>query len=317
MKQIFAYLQKYWKAHYHLGFYLTTAIFLAVSIYFNYKYNFENGYIDSFYRQWTKLPLMSITTMLPFLVICGFMYVFNINRTWVKSKEFWILFLLAFVLIGFQRSFFLHYYLIDDLPHADRLYGRKILWYLRPYLTTLIPILIFYNMYEKKRDEDNAWYGLKVKDTDFTPYFILVGVVFIGVGLGSFIGDLTSYYPRFNKSGAIGFANAHNLPKWMTIAFYELLYGANFLNVEFFFRGFLVIGFMRVLGGHAVMAMVGSYVFLHFGKPMTECISSAFGGYIIGVFAYYSKRIWGGVVLHIALAWSMELFAWLQKIFGS
>jgi hypothetical protein len=46
---------------------------------------------------------------------------------------------------------------------------------------------------------------------------------------------------------------------------------------------------------------------------MAECISSAFGGYIIGAFAFYSKRIWGGVALHVALAWSMEFFAWLQK----
>jgi len=61
------------------------------------------------------------------------------------------------------------------------------------------------------------------------------------------------------------------------------------------------------------MAMVGAYVFLHFGKPMAEYISSAFGGYIIGAFAFYSKRIWGGVALHVALAWSMEFFAWLQK----
>ena len=108
---------------------------------------------------------------------------------------------------------------------------------------------------------------------------------------------------------------SHGLPQWLSVAVFELLYGINFLNIELFFRGFLVIGFARVLGGEAVMAMVGAYVFLHFGKPMTECISSAFGGYLIGILAFKSNRIWGGVALHIALAWSMELFAWIQKIY--
>jgi hypothetical protein len=98
---------------------------------------------------------------------------------------------------------------------------------------------------------------------------------------------------------------------------YESTYGYNFLNVELFFRGFLVLGFARVLGGHAVLAMIGSYMFLHYGKPMTEAISSVFGGYLLGVLTFYSKRIWGGVVIHIALAWSMEWFAWLQRLFNS
>ena len=78
----------------------------------------------------------------------------------------------------------------------------------------------------------------------------------------------------------------------------------------------MVIAFARVLGGHAVIAMVGSYVFLHFGKPLTETISSAFGGYLIGILAFYTNRIWGGVILHVALAWSMELLAWLQNVFN-
>ncbi|MDN3204068.1 hypothetical protein [Algoriphagus sediminis] len=314
MKQIIAYLKKYWQAHFHVWFYASTALFLALAIFLNYKYNFENGFIDSLYKQWIQLPLFGGFTMFPFLAICGFLYIFNINRTWVKSREFWLLFLLGTLAMGFQRSFFLHYYIIDTLEPADRLFVRRILWYIRPFFTTLIPLLIFYRFYEKKRDPEKSWYGLKVKDTDFTPYFLLIGIVFIGIGFASFLGDLTRYYPRFDKSGGEIFAVVHELPEWFTVAVFELFYGLNFLNVEFLFRGFLVIAFTRVLGGHAVLAMVGSYVFLHFGKPMTECISSAFGGYIIGVLAFYSKRIWGGVALHVALAWSMEFFAWLQKI---
>ncbi len=314
MKQIIGYLRKYWAQHFHLGFYLSTAVFLALCIFLNYKFNFENGFIDSHYKTWKSFPLMSLT-MFPFLVICGLMYLFGLNRAWTKSREFWLLFVMAVLIIGFQRSFSLHYYIVDALPSPEQLFARKILWYIRPYLTTLLPILVFYQFYEKDKDPDKAWYGLKTGNTDFKPYFILIGIIFVGIGLASFIGDLTKYYPRFDKSGGEIYAVLNDLPHWLTVLVFEGLYGLNFLNVEFFFRGFLVIGFSRVLGGHAVMTMVGAYVFLHFGKPMTECISSAFGGYVIGILAYYSRRIWGGVALHIALAWSMEFFAWLQKLY--
>lgn len=313
MKTIITYLRDYWAVHFHFGFYLSTFLFLSASIYLNYRFDLENGFLDSFYGQWIQWPLMSSSIMFPFLVICGLMYNFKINRSWIKSREFWLLFGIAFVVIGFQRSFFLHYFLLDRLESVERLFAGKLLWYLKSYFTTIIPLLIFYVLYEKNKDPGSHWYGLNLRETDFRPYFFLIGVVFMGIGLASFIGDLTRYYPRFDKSGGQIFAQSNGFPEWLSMGVFELLYGMNFLTVEFFFRGFLVIGFIRVLGGGAVMAMVGAYVFLHFGKPMTECISSAFGGYLIGIMAFKSKKIWGGVALHVALAWSMEFFAWLQK----
>ena len=53
---------------------------------------------------------------------------------------------------------------------------------------------------------------------------------------------------------------------------------------------------------------------LHFGKPLGECISSVFGGYILGVIALYSRNIWGGVVLHMGVAALMELAAFSQLL---
>jgi membrane protease YdiL (CAAX protease family) len=62
--------------------------------------------------------------------------------------------------------------------------------------------------------------------------------------------------------------------------------------------------------------MVGLYVALHFGKPAGETIGSFFGGYILGVLAYKSKNIWGGIIAHMGIAWLMELFAYLQKTYN-
>jgi membrane protease YdiL (CAAX protease family) len=57
--------------------------------------------------------------------------------------------------------------------------------------------------------------------------------------------------------------------------------------------------------------MAATYAVLHFGKPMGETISSFFGGYILGVLALYTRNIWGGVFIHVLLAFGMEVFAYL------
>ncbi len=75
---------------------------------------------------------------------------------------------------------------------------------------------------------------------------------------------------------------------------YEFFYGMDFFNLELLFRGFLVIGLSQVLGKDAIIPMVTTYCFLHFGKPVGEQISSIVGGYILGVIAFYTRGIWGG-----------------------
>jgi hypothetical protein len=105
-----------------------------------------------------------------------------------------------------------------------------------------------------------------------------------------------------------------NWPALIPPFIYEVLYGMDFFNVEFLYRGFFVIGMAKVLGKEAILPMVCSYCFLHFGKPLGESISSIFGGYMLGVVAFYTRNIWGGVMVHIGLAWMMELAAFLQKL---
>ena len=53
--------------------------------------------------------------------------------------------------------------------------------------------------------------------------------------------------------------------------------------------------------------MVAVYCSIHFGKPLVEAISSVFGGYILGALAFQTRHIWGGVVVHICIALTMEV----------
>ena len=70
---------------------------------------------------------------------------------------------------------------------------------------------------------------------------------------------------------------------------------------------------MKFLGKGSVYPMVALYCFYHFGKPWGEAASSIIGGYILGVISLYTRSIFGGVLIHIGIAWMMELVAAIQK----
>ena len=89
---------------------------------------------------------------------------------------------------------------------------------------------------------------------------------------------------------------------------FEAAYGATFVALEFFFRGFLVFAGSPVLGIHAVPAMAFAYCLLHLGKPLPECASSLIGGLILGYVALRVRSIAAGVVAHLTIAWGMDAF---------
>lgn len=94
---------------------------------------------------------------------------------------------------------------------------------------------------------------------------------------------------------------------WSLVAF-EVAYGASFVALEFFFRGFLVFAGQPVLGIHAVPVMAFTYCLLHLGKPLPEAASSLIGGLILGYLALRLRSILAGVVAHLTIAWGMDAF---------
>jgi membrane protease YdiL (CAAX protease family) len=176
------------------------------------------------------------------------------------------------------------------------------------FVTILAPILFFYFVYEKS---ETHLYGLRPKKFDIKPYFVMLLIMLPMIIAASFNEGFLKQYPMYKTSGAHEYLG---VPEAVTVAGYELAYGLDFVTVEYFFRGFLVIGMARVLGRGAVLPMAVLYCFLHFGKPAGEAISSIFGGYILGVIAYETKSIWGGIIIHMGIAWTMELVAFLKKL---
>jgi membrane protease YdiL (CAAX protease family) len=88
---------------------------------------------------------------------------------------------------------------------------------------------------------------------------------------------------------------------------WSALYAAQFLALEFFFRGFMLHGTKRALGVHAIWVMVVPYCMIHYGKTLTETMAAIGAGIILGTIAMRTKSIWGGVVIHVATGLTMDL----------
>lgn len=150
--------------------------------------------------------------------------------------------------------------------------------------------------------------GLTAKGFDARPYFWLLLLLTPAVALASTQPDFLRVYPKIKN---IAFINGYASPVWSWKAGYELSYGLDFLSIELFFRGLLVIGLVRYAGEQAILPMAAFYCTIHFGKPLGECITSFFGGLALGVLAYRTRSILGGLIVHLGLAWMMELGGWI------
>jgi hypothetical protein len=104
-----------------------------------------------------------------------------------------------------------------------------------------------------------------------------------------------------NYDGALGWE------RWQLIGLFELFYANDFIGVEGMFRGALVIGLSRWLGCRAVLPMALTYMCIHLGKPDLELCSSVIGGYILGVLAWRTHHLWGGIIIHLGIAMFFEV----------
>jgi len=98
-----------------------------------------------------------------------------------------------------------------------------------------------------------------------------------------------------------------------TLLIWELIYFLQFFGLEFFFRGFLVHSLKPSLGLYSILVMTVPYCMVHFGKPPAETISAIIAGIFLGWLSYRNGSIWLGLILHCAVAFSMDIFALYHK----
>lgn len=186
-------------------------------------------------------------------------------------------------------------------------WNRILYWPLR--LITLFSILLL--IWISMGRSSDRW-GLHTEGFKVRPYAIMLLIMVPLLLLASTQPDFQATYPKLKQVLPLPEGAS---PQWLYKLLFELSYGTDFISIELFFRGFLVIGMARWLGRDAILPMACFYCSIHFGKPLGECISSFFGGLILGVVSYHTRSIYGGLMVHLGIAWLMELCGYLAHLY--
>jgi len=310
VKKIFFMIKTHVKEDFQFGYYTALVLFLAGVLYFNYSVDLENKWIDQFTGKPIRILLYFLLYSAGYYITCAFVSYYKKESSFWRATRFWIFSIVGLLILSLDRGFPYQQSLVNSLhlPYSLYTWIYKITSQLLSFILIFLPVLLFYWKMDKV---DSAFYGLK-QNSNLKPYFYLLLVVAPIIILASTHESFTNYYPVYKANEV---AEVLHWPKFLPPMIFELLYGADFLNVELLFRGFFVVGMAQILGKHAVMPMVVIYCFLHFGKPAGEAISSIFGGYILGIIALNTRSVWGGIIIHVGIAWMMEAAAYVTKHF--
>jgi hypothetical protein len=226
-----------------------------------------------------------------------------------KIQEFIIISLIGIIFYSFYSKFYGYSVLVKECPYQLRYYIHYIFANIQGLITLVIPLSILWKI---KQDKTNGFYGLHFKNMHYNRYYLIYVIIIFIVFAASFMSTVSEFYPMLKYTYYKTAAAYWHVPKWLTTIGYEISYSIDFVLVELFFRGFLIIGLTKYLGKDVILPMIVLYAVIHFGKPLPETISSFFGGYILGVLAYSQKHIRTGISFHWVLALGMEFFALLR-----
>lgn len=301
MKKVWQIIRNHFREDYDHRTYLTTAVFLATCIALNYTYRIEDqlSSLTGVTRLAAYLCFYSTSFYLPLL------FSFR-SKDWF-SWPFLFKSLFALLVLSLDSS---HAMVRDVVALVDpqlQYWFYKVIVNLMSMVTVLLPILVYYFTLEK---QDKTVYGLAPSQIDAGVYLQMLAVMLPVLVAASFLPSFLRQYPMYKSSQAHHFLS---VGEWVTVAGYEVAYGLDFITVELFFRGFMVLGLTSFLGRRSVLPMAVTYCFLHFGKPAGEAVSSVVGGYILGALAYETRSIWGGIIVHVGVAWLMEIVSYLRK----
>jgi len=164
----------------------------------------------------------------------------------------------------------------------------------------VLPVLVIrFILRERVRD-----FGLHWNETArYAGWYLLLAAPIIGFAfLASYRQDFLEHYPFYR----LAFRSGFDLLAW------EVIYLLQFAFLEFFFRGFFLHACKPAFGANAVFVMVVPYLMIHFAKPWLEASGAILFGLFLGVLALRSRSIWGGTLVHMGVALSMDLLALMQ-----
>jgi len=310
MRSIWQYFKDY-IGEQHPVHLLVVLAYTAVAIVLNYRYDIENGIIDRHHGTLKHLYLYFLlyaAAMVPAYLSYAYS---REGRKMLSDIRLWIRIFLALLIFCIYCYFYQYREWIS--PFFDSYAVKTIIRICadQVFQSTLMFLLIVLFWWFSDRKE-RPLYGFKVKGVNMRPYlWMMAGMVPLIIA-ASFSTDFQNYYPTARR---IVNLCTESMPTWAYVTLYEICYGSEFFHIEFFFRGFLILAFVRYAGSKAILPAAVFYCFVHFGKPAGECISSLFGGIILGVLSYRTRSIAAGVLVHLGIAMLMELVAGIWMLY--
>ena len=293
MKQIFTEFKNYF-LQLEQRVFVSSSLMVAITIFINY-YHGLNSRISVLNDGWQIVSWFAVFFSI-FTLAYLFTWIFS-GGNFFRKKKFLFLLLLAPLLFAWKmsHSFFFHF-TDDELMNAY--WSSSVYW---PFKLIIVAAVLF--IVWKTIDKGKEMFGLNAKGFSPKPYWIMLGIMVPIIALASTQPDFLAFYPKLKN---INYLPETDHRKYYQL-FYEFCYGIDFITIELFFRGFLVLAFVKYAGKDAILPMAAFYCTIHFGKPLGECISSFFGGLLLGVVTYHTRTIYGGLIVHLGIAWMMEL----------
>jgi hypothetical protein len=306
MRTFLFYLKDFFKTV-HPVLLIFCVAYTALIIFLNFHYSIEPTLLSNITSPFLRFAGFYLVYCCAFLV--PYLVFIFLKRDTIKHLiPLLSLIMIAPAIFALKVSFTGLRQLVEKLVGGDwgKYYG--IIINLPSRLILLLILLLFtwwLGNYEK------PFFGVTFKGFNWRPYLVMLLIMIPLISWASTQHDFLFTYPKMKQ---VYFILPHTGTPWLQKLFFELSYGMDFISIELFFRGFLVLAFVRYAGQDAILPMAVFYCSIHFGKPLAECISSFFGGLILGILVFRTKSITGGLMVHLGIAWMMEAGGYLGNV---
>lgn len=282
--------------------YLFSAIIAIGMIVGQVYFNIYDVLLAPSYKNGTSMicvPAFQISVYLLVLLPTLFMH----GEMWrLKSWQAWLFPILLVGVMGEGQAFhaYKEWIMNTDFYFKEKFYLQNVC----SYLIRSVCVVSFLFLFKWATTGRFGLYGMTRSARYIRVYmliFLFLLPMFIAV---SSTPQFQTFYPRVcivPYSGVFGWQD------WKAVSFFEIAYANDFLAVESMYRGALVVGLSKWLGPRAVLPMALTYLSVHLGKPDLELCSSVIGGYILGILAYRTQHLWGGIIIHLGIAMLFEV----------
>jgi membrane protease YdiL (CAAX protease family) len=316
MRNIVAYVKEFIQEQWNPAYFAAVGGMMGVLFFLNYRFNLETSITSRLQHPAALTTFYFVFYSVPYFFAHAAYALCTKKFEILRQRRFWTLSLFCLTVLSIYIALHdLPKYVLNNYPSAFEIVTSELRRLVARCLSNVIPLALagipLVTYWRRVDESEMPLYGFTAKTINLRPYFLLLLLLAPLVVGASFTGDFQAAYPRYK----FGFPDhVVGIEKGVLAGMFQLCYGSDFVFVEFFFRGFMILGFTRLLGTRAIIPMVVVYALIHFEKPLLEALSSIIGGLVLGVISYRTKSIYGGIILHLGIAYMMEIAGTLQML---